>query len=244
MKSKIIGIIPARYKSSRFFAKLLYKIGSKTLLAHTFENIKRCNIFDSIYIATEDEIIKKEAINIKAKYLMTKTCSSGTNRIIEALKENQDLKTSDIIVNIQADHPKIKNSTIKKTIEILKSDKIARCSTAATLIDYEIAKSENVVKCVVDKNQNAMYFSRSLIPYSKNPKDISYFYHIGLYAYKTEFLYELANLKDSYLQKTENLEQLMILENSYKMKVALVNDMPLGIDVKDDIKKVEKILCQ
>ncbi|NGX30269.1 MAG: 3-deoxy-manno-octulosonate cytidylyltransferase [Candidatus Anoxychlamydiales bacterium] len=244
MKSKIIGIIPARYNSKRFLGKMLYKIGSKTLLQHTFENAKTCNIFDSLYIATEDEIIKNEAENIKASCLMTKTCSSGTHRIIEALKENQDLKTSDIIVNIQGDHPKIKNSTINETINILKNDKTAHSSTAVCRIDYEQAKSENIVKCVMDKNQNALYFSRSLIPHSRKPKEISYFYHIGLYAYRTKFLYELSKLEDSYLQKLEDLEQLKILENGYKMKVAKVNDMPFGIDVKDDVKKVEKLLCQ
>ncbi|NGX32111.1 MAG: 3-deoxy-manno-octulosonate cytidylyltransferase [Candidatus Anoxychlamydiales bacterium] len=244
MKSKIIGIIPARYNSKRFFGKMLYKIGSKTLLQHTFENAKRCNIFDSLYIVTEDEIIKNEAKNIKAPYLMTKVCASGTHRIIEALKENQDLKTSDIIVNIQGDHPKIKNSTIKETINILKNDKTAHASTAVCKIDYELAKSENIVKCVMNNKQNALYFSRSLIPHSKTPKDISYFYHIGLYAYRTEFLYELSKLEDSYLQQSEDLEQLKILENGYKIKVAIVDDMPLGIDVKDDLKKVEKILCQ
>lgn len=242
MKSKIIGIIPARYNSKRFLGKMLYKIGSKTLLEHTFENAKKCNLFDNLYIATEDEIIKNEAKNINAMCLMTKTSSSGTNRIIEALKVSHDLKTSDIIVNIQGDHPRIKNSTIKETINILKNDKTAHSSTAVCKIDYKLAKSENIVKCVMDKNQNALYFSRSLIPYSKTPKDISYFYHIGLYAYRTEFLYNLSKLEDSYLQKSEDLEQLKILENGYKIKVAIVNDMPLGIDIKDDIKKAEKIL--
>jgi len=244
MKNKIIGIIPARYNSSRFFGKMLYKIGSKTLLEHTFENAKKCSLFDCLYVVTEDEVIKKEAIKINAKCLMTKTCSSGTSRIIEALSENQDLKKSEIIVNIQGDHPRIKNSTIEECIKILQKDKTANCSTAVVQIDFEMAKNENIVKCVMDKNQNALYFSRSLIPYSKKPDKISYFYHIGLYVYRTEFLYQLGFLKDGYLQKAEDLEQLKILENGYKIKVAIVDDMPYGIDVKDDVKKVEKILCQ
>ncbi|NGX34089.1 MAG: 3-deoxy-manno-octulosonate cytidylyltransferase [Candidatus Anoxychlamydiales bacterium] len=244
MKSKIIGIIPARFNSKRFLGKMLYKIGSKTLLAHTFENAKKCKLFDSLYIATEDEIIKKEAINIKAPFLMTKTCSSGTERIIQTLKENADLQTSDIIVNIQGDHPKIAKNTIEETINILKKDKKANCSTAVTKIDYALAKSENIVKCIMDKDQNALYFSRSLIPFSKKPKEISYFYHIGLYAYRTKFLYELSKLEDTYLQKLEDLEQLKILENGYRIKVAKVHDLPIGVDVKDDVKKVEKTLCQ
>ncbi len=244
MQNKIIGIIPARYNSTRFLGKLLYKIGSKTLLHHTYENAKSCTIFDELYIATEDEIIKKEANNIKAKCIMTNKCSSGTHRIIEALKNNVKLQESDIIVNIQGDHPIIASNTINQIVNILINDKIAVASTAIVKINYEIASSPNHVKCVLDNNQNALYFSRSLIPYSKNPKEINYYYHIGLYAYKTSFLYELANLEDTIFQRSEDLEQLKILEHGYKMKVALVDDIPLGVDVFEDVKRVEKILCQ
>lgn len=244
MKNKIIGIIPARYNSTRFLGKLLYKIGSKSLLQHTYENAKLCHIFDELYIATEDEIIKSEADRINAKCLMTNICSNGTHRIIDALKTNKKLQESDIIVNIQGDHPKILPNTIKQIVEILSSDQTAAASTAVTKITYYDASSPNTVKCVFDNNQNALYFSRSLIPHSKNPKETTYYYHIGLYAYKTSFLYKLDKLQDSFLQKKEDLEQLKILENGYKMKVALVDDMPLGIDVFEDVKKVEKILCQ
>ncbi|NGX62695.1 MAG: 3-deoxy-manno-octulosonate cytidylyltransferase [Candidatus Anoxychlamydiales bacterium] len=244
MKSKIIGIIPARYNSSRFFGKMLYKIGTKTLLQHSYENAKSSFSFDELYIATEDEIIEKETKNFDAKCLMTNKCSSGTHRIIEALKNYKNLQASDIIVNLQGDHPKIANFTISETIKILKNDERAVVATAATKIDYEMAKSSNAVKCTIDKHQNALYFSRSIIPYSKTPKDISYLYHIGLYAYKTKFLYELANLEDTFCQKNEALEQLKILEHGYKIKVAIVNDLPIGIDVIDDVKKVEKVICQ
>jgi 3-deoxy-manno-octulosonate cytidylyltransferase (CMP-KDO synthetase) len=244
MKSKIIGIIPARYNSSRFLGKLLYKIGSKTLLHHTYENAKLCPILNELYIATEDEVIKKEATNIKAKCIMTNKCSSGTHRIIDALKNNTKLQDSKIIVNIQGDHPKIAPATISKAVNILADDDAAVASTAVIKVNYEIASSFNHVKCVFDNNQNALYFSRSLVPYSKTPGDTSYYYHIGLYAYKTSFLYELATLEDTALQKLEDLEQLKILEHGYKMKVALVDDMPLGVDVFEDVKKVEKILCQ
>lgn len=244
MQSKIIGIIPARYNSSRFLGKLLYKIGSKTLLEHTYENAKKCRVFDELFIATEDALIKDEAKRINAKCLMTNKCQSGTHRIIDALKSFDVLKDSDILVNVQGDHPKIKPTTIEEIVKILKDDKSATSSTAVTKINYETAASINHVKCVFDNNQNALYFSRSLIPFSKTPKDISYYYHIGLYAYKTSFLYELDKLIDTPLQRSEDLEQLKILENGYKMKVAIVDDMPLGIDVFDDVKKVESLLCQ
>jgi len=243
---KVIGIIPARHNSKRFFGKLLYKIGSKTLLQHTFENAKNSNVFDDLIIATEDEIIKKEVDNFdaKAKCLMTNKCLSGTHRIIDVLKNQKEAQTSDIIVNIQGDHPKIKNTTIESIVNILKKNKKALVSTAAVKINYSLAKSENIVKCTFDKDFNALYFSRSLIPYSKDPENTPYYYHIGIYAYKTEFLLALANLEDTSLQKTEDLEQLKILEHGYKIKVAVVDDLPLAVDVFEDVKKVKKILCQ
>jgi len=207
------------------------------------------NISELPSVETDLAVLKETGVEFPYSYIEVdgeryKVPASVLASLKVILEENQDLKTSDIIVNIQGDHPKIKNSTINETINILKNDKTAHSSTAVCKIDYEQAKSENIVKCVMDKNQNALYFSRSLIPHSRKPKEISYFYHIGLYAYRTKFLYELSKLEDSYLQKLEDLEQLKILEHGYKMKVARVNDMPFGIDVKDDVKKVEKLLCQ
>ncbi|MFA6502346.1 MAG: 3-deoxy-manno-octulosonate cytidylyltransferase, partial [Parachlamydiales bacterium] len=127
---------------------------------------------------------------------------------------------------------------------ILKNDTDAKVSTAVTRINYEEAKSPNTVKCVFDNNQNALYFSRSLIPFAKNEKDISYYYHIGIYAYKTSFLFDLEKMPQTSLQKSEDLEQLKIMEHGYKIKVAIVDDAPVGVDVFEDVKKVEKILCQ
>lgn len=244
MRNKIIGIIPARYNSTRFLGKLLYKIGSKTLLQHTYDNAKSCLLLDKLYIATEDEIIKTHAHSIQANCIMTNKCANGTHRIIEALKNTADLQNSDIIVNIQGDHPKVAVNTIIQTVNLLINDKTAAASTALTKVSYDIASCFHHVKCVFDNSQNALYFSRSLIPYSKNPKDISYYYHIGLYAYRTSFLYELDGLRDTFLQNMEDLEQLKILEYGYKLKVAVVNDMPLGVDVFEDVKKAQKILCQ
>ena len=245
MQNKIISIIPARYNSTRFKAKLLYKVSNKSILQHTFESVKKVNILDDIFIATEDEIIKEECSNFNANCIMTsQKPKNGTERIIEALKNNLELLDSDIIVNVQADHPLINEDTINDTVNILLTDPTAHVSTAVTKIDYETAKSENVVKCVFDKNFNAMYFSRSLIPYSKNFINESYFYHIGIYCYRTKFLLKLNELEILENQKKEDLEQLKILENGFKIKVALVNDIPQGVDVFEDLKKVEKILCK
>ncbi len=244
IRSKIIGIIPSRYNSTRFPGKLLYPIFNKPLIQHTFENAKKSKALDDLIIATDDKKIKQEADKFNAKTLMTDVnCQNGTDRIIDAILKNKDLQTSDIIINIQGDHPQINANTIDAVVKMLAKDTSAEVSTAVTKVNYKIAVSENIVKCVFDKNNNAMYFSRSLIPYSKN-KDTDYYYHIGIYAYRTKFLLNMRNMQKSNLQKSEDLEQLQILENGYKIKVAVVDDIPLGVDVFDDIKKVEKVLCQ
>jgi 3-deoxy-manno-octulosonate cytidylyltransferase (CMP-KDO synthetase) len=242
--NKVIAIIPARYQSLRFPKKLLYKINNKTILEHTYLSAKKCNFLDDIYIATDSKIIFDIAQSFNAKCLMTSVnCINGTARIIDALENNKFLQESDIIVNIQGDHPKIDVNTIKKTVDILINDKDAISSTAVTKINLDLAKNENIVKCIFDNQNNAIYFSRSLIPYCKN-KDIDYYYHIGLYVYRKDFLLKLKHLNDTKYQLLEDLEQLKILEHGYKMKVAIVNDIPVGVDVFEDIKKVKKLLCQ
>ncbi|NGX56025.1 MAG: 3-deoxy-manno-octulosonate cytidylyltransferase [Candidatus Anoxychlamydiales bacterium] len=245
MKNKVIAIIPARYESLRFPKKLLYKINGKSILEHTYLNAKKCASLDDIYIATDSKIIFDMVKKFNAKCLMTSVeCKNGTDRIIEAIENYELLNEANIIVNVQGDHPKIEPETIDLSIKALLNDESAIASTAVTKINYSIAKNENVVKCVFDCQNNALYFSRSLIPHSKNFEKINYYYHIGLYVYKKDFLLKLKKLKETKCQLLEDLEQLKILENGYKMKVAIVNDIPLSVDVFEDIKKVEKILCQ
>lgn len=245
MKQKVIAIIPARYNSLRFPKKLLYKINGKSILEHTYLSAKKCTFLDDIYIATDSAIIFETASTFNAKCIMTSTnCKNGTDRIIEAIENSDFLQDAAIIVNIQGDHPKIDPNTVNSAIGMLLGDEGAVSSTAAAKIPYSIAKKENIVKCTFDNNNNAMYFSRSLIPYSKKPEDNEYYYHIGLYVYRKEFLLKLKNLKETKCQLSEDLEQLKILENGFSMKVALVDDMPLGVDVFEDIKKVKKALCQ
>jgi 3-deoxy-manno-octulosonate cytidylyltransferase (CMP-KDO synthetase) len=228
-KQKIIGIIPARYHSKRLEKKLLIKVFGKTILQHTFEKVKSCKLLDEIYIATDNEKILSHAKEISANPLLTPPCNNGTTRIIRALKEN-GLK-ADIVVNIQGDTPCILPSTIESMVEILKKDNKASMSTAATLIENkEDILSPHTVKVVFDEFKNALYFSRNPIPFSKDLDKTNYYHHIGVYAYKTDFLKILSRLKPSYLQEKEDLEQLMVLERGYKIKVAITKEHPLDIN--------------
>ena len=245
-KEKIICIIPSRFESTRFYGKPLSSILGKTLIQRTYENAASCQIFNDIYIATDSFDIKNHAKSFKAKVIMTSCCcKNGTERIIEALPKIKKLSENDIIVNIQGDHPVISNETIISTIEVLTKDKNAFMSTAATLIrDKNEILSPHSVKVVFDKNYNAMYFSRNQIPFAKNLDKTKFYYHIGIYAYRKNFLEKLALLPSTENQISEDLEQIKVLEHGYKIKIALTNEKPLGVDIPEDIKKIERYLCQ
>lgn len=245
-KVKVIGIIPARYESSRFPGKPLALISGKTLLQRTFERAKLCSLFDEVFIATDDKRIEEHAIKIDAKVIMTSQyCINGTERITEAITKVRNIQKDDIIVNVQGDHPLISSQTIESTIKILESDDVAVMSTAATLLtDRDEICSPHIVKVIFDKNNYALYFSRSPIPFTKNFDKTKFYYHVGIYAYRANFLKNLANLSPTNNQISEDLEQLKVLEHGYRIKVALVQEKPLGVDTPQDLTKVERYLCQ
>lgn len=245
-KVKIIGIIPARYGSSRFPGKPLAIISGKTLIQRTFERVKLCPLFDEIFVATDDDRIETHLSKFDAKVIMTsKDCINGTERITEAISKVKNLKDDDIIVNVQGDHPLISSETIESTIKVLQTDKLAVMSTAATPInDKDEVLSSHIVKVVFDKSGYALYFSRSPIPYTKDFDKTKYYYHVGIYAYRANFLKKLSSLPPTCNQLSEDLEQLKVLEHGYKIKVALVQEKPLGVDTPQDLTKVEKFLCQ
>ena len=245
MRQKVIGIIPARFASTRFPGKLLFNICGKPLIEHTFESAKRCKAIDELYVATDSEKIASHIESLGGKVIMTSLkCKNGTERLTEALHKRIDLQQSDYVVNIQGDHPYVSPSTITSCVDLLLNDSSALLATAASQIDYEKALSPHVVKCVIDKESNALYFSRSLIPYRKSNLDkTQHYHHIGLYVYRTSFLLGLNELENTPLQEEEDLEQLKILEHGYKIKVAIVKETELGVDTPEDITKVEKYLC-
>lgn len=244
-KNKKIAIIPARLESSRLPQKLLIPIAGKTVLQRCFENISKNSLFDKIYIATDSEKIYNHALSIKATPIMTPPCSNGTERIIEAISKLPDIDRSDIIVNIQGDHPTILPSTIKEIIALLEKEPTSNVATAASKIkNNKDALSPHIVKVTFDILKNALYFSRSPIPFSKDLDKACFYQHIGIYAYRREFLGHIKEMEPSTIEKTEDLEQLKILQNGHRIKVAVVKEDPINIDVKEDLKKFEKILCR
>ncbi len=243
-----IGIIPARYGSTRFPGKPLAPILGKTLLQRTYENAQRCKSLKLIIVATDDQRIYDHVMEFGGNVVMTSmNCETGTDRLAEVIANYPHLK-SDIVVNIQGDEPCVDPRTIDAVIEILHNDPQASMSTAAVLLESEEeAISPSIVKCTMDQRSNAMYFSRNLIPSNKTGSYCSetvYYRHIGIYSYRSDFLTKYACLAKTPLQSTEDLEQLKALENGYRIKVAIVKSSAVGVDLPEDIQKIEKILCK
>lgn len=243
-----IGIIPARYASSRFPGKPLAMILGKTLLQRTYENALRCTSLKYVVVATDDERIFSHVKSFGGNVLMTSIeCENGTERLAEVYRLNPSLR-SNIVINIQGDEPCVDPETIDAVIAILSADPKASMSTAAVLLkSREEAFNPAVVKCTIDTCQNALYFSRSLIPANKAGSYCSkttYFRHIGIYGYRSDFLLEYVRLPKTPLQISEDLEQLKALEHGHRIKVAFVEEASIGVDTPEDIQEIEKLLCK
>ncbi len=245
---KFIGIIPARYASTRFPAKPLAILGGKPVIQRVYEQV--CGVLDEAYVATDDERIESVVKAFGGKVVMTSVNhKSGTDRCYEAYTKVGS--GYDVIVNIQGDEPFIQRSQL----EAVKACFDDEATQIATLVKpftpengFEALENVNSPKVVVDKRMNALYFSRSIIPFMRN-KDKkewlsghTYYKHIGLYAYRASVLKEITALPQSSLELAESLEQLRWLENGYKIKVGVTNVETIGIDTPADLMRAEEFL--
>lgn len=241
-------MIPARFASTRFPGKPLIPILGKTLLQRTYENTLRASTLDKVIVATDDQRIFDHVVNFGGEAIMTSDCLTGTDRLAEVLQLRPEFLKASVIVNIQGDEPCIDPSDINKVANLLLNDPEAAMATVATHIHTEEeARNPSIVKCIVDQNKNAIYFSRALIPANKklnyDPK-FPYLRHIGLYAYRPDFILAYQKLKPTPLQLAEDLEQLKILEHGYRIKLDLIKHASPGVDTPEDIKKVELWIYQ
>lgn len=245
---KFIGIIPARYASTRFPAKPLAMLSGKLVIQRVYEQV--INVLDEAYVATDDERIEAAVKAFGGKVVMTSVNhKSGTDRCYEAFTKIG--KGYDVIVNIQGDEPFIQPSQLE-TVKACFDDSSTQIATLVKPFVPEdgFAALENVnsPKVVVNKNMNALYFSRSIIPYQRNAekKDWlvghTYYKHIGLYAYRADVLKEITSLPQSSLELAESLEQLRWLENGYTIKVGISQIETIGIDTPEDLLKAEEFL--
>ncbi len=241
-KQKVIGVIPARYASSRFPGKVLKDIAGKPMIQRVYEQANRSQLLDQLFVAVDDERVLKVVEGFGGKAAMTKTeHQSGTDRLAEALEKID----ADIVVNIQGDQPLFDSNMIDEAVQPMLDDTTIQMSTLKTKIEEEDFADPAVVKVVTDEDDFALYFSRSLIPYSRDNVEVNIYEHVGLYVYRKEFLFTISKLPQSYLEKIEMLEQLRVLEKGYKIKVIETKSdsiSGISVDTPEDLVKVEKII--
>lgn len=232
----IIAVIPARYDSTRFIGKSLCIIKGKTMIEHVYSRVKKAKV-DEVLVATDDKRIFKTVKKFGGKVVMTlKHHKSGTDRIAEAIKN----LPYNFVLNVQGDEPLIPYKALNKLVELAKKNLDKEMFTIATPLNdiKDISLNPNVVKVVMDKNNNALYFSRHSIPH----RGKKYFRHIGVYLYTKECLKKLVSLKRGELEKSENLEQLRALENGIPIKILKVNNMPPDVNVPEDVNKILRLM--
>ncbi|WP_185123780.1 3-deoxy-manno-octulosonate cytidylyltransferase [Chryseobacterium lacus] len=241
---KIIAVIPARYEASRFPGKLMQKLGEKTVISTTYENVVKTGLFSDVFVATDSEIIFNEIQSNGGKAVMTGQHETGSDRIAEAV-ENINC---DIVVNVQGDEPFLKTEPLKQLMEVFQQDlnkKISLASLKIKLQNQEDIENPNHVKVITDLNGFALYFSRSVIPYHREKSiDAEYFRHIGVYAFRKEALLKFSRLPMSPLEKLEKIECIRYLENGMKIKMIETDFVGVGIDVPEDLEKARAILNQ
>ena len=232
-------IIPARYASTRLEGKPLLKARNKTIIQWVYEKAIQSKLASDVIVATDDKRIFDEVVSFGGKACMTSAeHKCGSDRLVEVLNKYENIK---IAVNVQGDEPMIEPGSIDKAIEVLINDNNADMSTLIRKIEEEAEiKNPNVVKVVKDNRNYAMYFSRSPLPYERNKNQASTYAHIGLYVYKRDALLNMSKLPQSDLEKAESLEQLRALQNGMKIKTALVDYKPVGIDTKEDFEEFLK----
>ncbi len=227
-------IIPARYGSSRLRGKPLIEVGGKPIIQWVFEKAVQATLADRVIIATDNRQIYETALMFGAEAEMTlESHNSGSDRIAEVVERHPEIA---YIVNLQGDEPMIDPENIDKVIRLVKFDDSADVSTLVTEIkDKKEIENPNLVKCVFDNNNFALYFSRSKIPYERNEGHAKFYGHIGIYGYKREALFAMTHAPQTPLELTESLEQLRVLQMGMKIKVDTVDEKPIGIDTIEDL---------
>lgn len=241
-KPKVVGVIPARYGSSRFPGKIIAELAGKPMIQWVYEQARKSTLLDELYVAVDDERVSNCVEGFGGKIIMTDSnLQSGTDRVSAAVEKLDDC----IVVNIQGDQPLFNPIMIDETVQALLDDPLLQMSTLKIKIEEEDYNDPDVVKVVVDENDNALYFSRSLIPYSRDNEKIDVYEHVGLYVYRKDFLLKISKLPQSKLEKIEMLEQLRVMEKGYKIKVLETKSSKIAgisVDTLEDLAKVEQLI--
>ena len=234
-------IIPARYGSSRLEGKPLLRANNKPIIQWVWEKASKCPLVDRVIIATDDERIFNVCKDFGAEVEMTSTeHKSGSDRIAEVAERHPEIA---YIINLQGDEPLIEQANIELVIKgVLEEEKADISTLLREIKDEDEAQNPNLVKCVFDVDNYAMYFSRSKIPYERNAGKSKIYGHLGIYGYKREALFRMTKLHQTTYEQAESLEQLRALQNGMKIKVAVVDNIPVGIDTLEDFEKFKRMV--
>jgi 3-deoxy-manno-octulosonate cytidylyltransferase (CMP-KDO synthetase) len=237
---KKIAMIPARYDATRFNGKLMAELKGKSVIRHTYDATVATGLFDDVIVVTDSDIIYKEITTHGGKAVMSKReHESGSDRIAEAA-ENME---ADIIVNVQGDTPFVKKEPLEKLLKQFDEPSVQVASLMQLLEDEKLIADPNYVKVAVDKNINALFFSRSIIPYPRNKNiSIPYYEHIGVYAFRKQALLNFTKWPVSPLEDAEKIECLRYLENGVSLRMVITGYMGVEIDTPEDLKKAEALL--
>ncbi len=240
---KIIAVIPARYASTRFPAKLMQDLGGKTVITRTYQAAIATQLFDDVFVVTDSDLIFDEIVSHGGKAIRSiKEHESGSDRIAEAIANLE----VDIVVNVQGDEPFIDRDSLDKVIEVFRNDtekKVDLASLMREITNETDINNPNNVKVVVDQNEFALYFSRSVIPYPREKNvGVRYFQHIGIYAFRKQALLDFYQLPMMPLEASEKLEQLRYLEFGKRIKMVETTHVSIGIDTPEDLEKARQLL--
>jgi 3-deoxy-D-manno-octulosonate cytidylyltransferase len=240
---KKVALIPARYDATRFAGKLMETLGTKSVIRHTYDNTVATGLFDEVIVATDSDIIYNEIINNGGKAVMSKKSHEcGSDRIAEAV-EDMDV---DIVVNVQGDEPFVKKEPLEKLLEVFEGEegeKVQVASLMQALKTLQFIQDPNYVKVAVDKKMNALFFSRSVIPYPREHDAlINYYEHIGVYAFRKQTLLDFTKWEMTPLETAEKIECLRYLENGVDIKMVITQYMGVEIDTREDLERAAALL--
>ncbi len=238
-----IALIPARYAASRFHAKLMQLLGDKTVIRHTYDNTIATGLFDSVIVVTDSDIIYNEIVDNGGKAIKSiREHESGTDRIAEAVAG----MNVDIVVNVQGDEPFVKKAPLEKLLNLFEGSSgknVQVASLMQIMTDAKLIEDPNYVKVAVNKNMEALMFSRSVIPYHRDKQAVAVYYeHIGVYAFRKQALMDFTSWPITPLEAVEKIECLRYLENGISIKMAVTDYMGIEIDTPEDLVKASKLL--
>lgn len=239
---RIVAVIPARYAATRFPAKLMQMLDDKTVIRHTYDNTVATGLFSDVLVATDSTVIFNEIVQQGGKAVMSrKEHESGSDRIAEAV---MDIDT-DVVINVQGDEPFVHKQSLEKLCALFTDPAVDVASLMHVIHNAEQVTDPNCVKVVVNKQMDALYFSRSAIPFQRDVSaPVSFYKHIGIYGFRKQALLSFIQLPVSPLEQAEKLEQLRLLENGFRIRMALTEPVTISIDTAADLEKARAFVSR